>query len=51
MKCGIGVPFVGKSDAAVVLAFWFGDERDPIDGVAALERRNAKWFFGGPELD
>jgi len=39
------------SDAATVLAFWFGDERDPIDGLAALERRAAKWFHGGPDLD
>jgi uncharacterized protein (DUF924 family) len=39
------------SDAAAVLSYWFGDERDPIDGVAALERRGAKWFYGGPEVD
>ena len=39
------------SDAAAVLSYWFGDERDPIDGLAALERRAAKWFYGGPELD
>ena len=39
------------SDAAAVLSFWFGDERDPIDGLAALERRGAKWFYGGPEVD
>jgi uncharacterized protein (DUF924 family) len=39
------------SDAAAVLTYWFGDERDPIDGVAALERRGAKWFYGGPEVD
>jgi uncharacterized protein (DUF924 family) len=34
-----------------VLAFWFGDERDPIDGVAALERRAAMWFHGSPDGD
>jgi uncharacterized protein (DUF924 family) len=44
------------SDAAeaapqAVLAFWFGDERDPIDGVAALERRSALWFHGGGGFD
>src|SRR5260221_11760288 len=39
------------SDAAAVLAYWFGDERDPIDGVAALERRGAMWFYGGAEVD
>jgi uncharacterized protein (DUF924 family) len=39
------------SDAAAVLAYWFGDERDPIDGVRALERRGAMWFYGGPEVD
>ncbi len=39
------------SDAASVLAYWFGDERDPIDGVAALERRGAMWFYGGAEVD
>jgi uncharacterized protein (DUF924 family) len=38
-------------DAATVLTYWFGDERDPIDGVAALERRSGKWFFGGPDID
>jgi uncharacterized protein (DUF924 family) len=38
-------------DAAAVLSYWFGDERDPIDGVAALERRGGKWFYGGPEVD
>ena len=39
------------SDAETVLAYWFGDERDPIDGMAALERRGGKWFYGGPEVD
>jgi uncharacterized protein (DUF924 family) len=39
------------SDSSGVLAYWFGDERDPIDGLAALERRGAKWFFGGAEVD
>jgi uncharacterized protein (DUF924 family) len=39
------------SDAGAVLGYWFGDERDPIDGIAALERRGAKWFYGGPEID
>jgi uncharacterized protein (DUF924 family) len=39
------------SDAVAVLSYWFGDERDPIDGIAALERRGAKWFYGGPEVD
>jgi uncharacterized protein (DUF924 family) len=39
------------SDAAAVLSYWFGDERDPIDGLAALERRGAMWFYGGPEVD
>jgi uncharacterized protein (DUF924 family) len=39
------------SDSAAVLAYWFGDERDPIDGLAALERRGAKWFYGGAEVD
>jgi uncharacterized protein (DUF924 family) len=39
------------SDAAAVLSYWFGDERDPIDGIAALERRGAKWFYGGPDVD
>jgi uncharacterized protein (DUF924 family) len=39
------------SDATVVLSYWFGDERDPIDGMAALERRGGKWFYGGPEVD
>jgi len=39
------------SDAEAVLSYWFGDERDPIDGVAALERRAVKWFYGGPEVD
>lgn len=39
------------SDAASVLSYWFGDERDPIDGMAALERRGGKWFFGGPDVD
>jgi uncharacterized protein (DUF924 family) len=39
------------SDAAAVLSYWFGDERDPIDGIAALERRAPKWFFGGPDVD
>jgi uncharacterized protein (DUF924 family) len=39
------------SDAAAVLSYWFGDASDPIDGVAALERRGVKWFYGGPEID
>jgi uncharacterized protein (DUF924 family) len=39
------------SAADLVLAYWFGDERDPIDGIAALERRGVKWFYGGPEVD
>jgi uncharacterized protein (DUF924 family) len=39
------------SDPDTLLAFWFGDERDPIDGVAALERRAGKWFHGTPEVD
>jgi uncharacterized protein (DUF924 family) len=39
------------SDAASVLTYWFGDERDPIDNVAALERRLPKWFHGGPDVD
>jgi uncharacterized protein (DUF924 family) len=39
------------SDPEAVLAYWFGDERDPIDGVAALERRSALWFHGSPEQD
>jgi uncharacterized protein (DUF924 family) len=38
-------------DPETVLAFWFGDERDPIDGVAALERRAASWFHASAELD
>jgi uncharacterized protein (DUF924 family) len=38
-------------DAAAVLSYWFGDDRDPIDGIAALERRGVKWFYGGPEVD
>jgi len=38
-------------DPETVLAFWFGDERDPIDGVAALERRGALWFHGGADFD
>jgi uncharacterized protein (DUF924 family) len=47
----LGVCWAGMSDAAAVLSYWFGDERDPIDGIAALERRGAKWFYGGPEVD
>ena len=39
------------SDAASVLSYWFGDASDPIDGVAALERRSGKWFYGGPSVD
>jgi len=39
------------SDPEAVLAFWFGDERDPIDGVAALERRAAQWFHAAAEFD
>jgi uncharacterized protein (DUF924 family) len=39
------------SDPEAVLAFWFGDERDPIDGVAALERRSTLWFHGTPDGD
>jgi uncharacterized protein (DUF924 family) len=39
------------SDPEAVLAFWFGDEREPIDGVAALERRSALWFHGGADFD
>jgi len=39
------------SDAASVLSYWFGDASDPIDGVAALERRSGKWFYGGPDVD
>jgi uncharacterized protein (DUF924 family) len=39
------------SAAASVLSYWFGDASDPIDGVAALERRGVKWFYGGPEID
>lgn len=39
------------ADPETVLAFWFGDERDPIDGVAALERRAALWFHGSAEFD
>lgn len=39
------------ADPEVVLGFWFGDERDPIDGVAALERRFGMWFHGSAELD
>jgi uncharacterized protein (DUF924 family) len=39
------------SDAASVLSYWFGDASDPIDGVAALERRSGKWFYGGPAID
>jgi uncharacterized protein (DUF924 family) len=38
-------------DPETVMAFWFGDERDPIDGVAALERRGASWFHGSADLD
>jgi uncharacterized protein (DUF924 family) len=38
-------------DPEAVLAFWFGDGRDQIDGVAALERRAATWFYASPELD
>jgi uncharacterized protein (DUF924 family) len=39
------------SDAAAVLGYWFGDERTPIDSLAALERRGAMWFYGGAEID
>jgi len=39
------------SDAVAVLSYWFGDERDPIDSIGALERRGTKWFYGGPEVD
>lgn len=39
------------NDAAAVLTYWFGDERDPIDSVAALERRGAMWFYGGADID
>ena len=39
------------TDAAAVLSYWFGDERDPIDSIGALERRGTKWFYGGPEID
>jgi len=39
------------TDPEVVLAFWFGGERDPIDGVAALEGRSASWFHCTPERD
>lgn len=39
------------SEAEGVLSYWFGDARDPIDGVAALERRAVKWFYGGPDVD
>jgi uncharacterized protein (DUF924 family) len=39
------------SDPEAVLAFWFGDERDPIEGVAGLEKRSAMWFHGSPEID
>jgi uncharacterized protein (DUF924 family) len=39
------------SDPEAVLAFWFGDDRDPIDGVAALERRSALWFHGSADFD
>jgi uncharacterized protein (DUF924 family) len=39
------------SDSAAVLAYWFGDERDPIDSLATLERRGAKWFYSGAEVD
>src|SRR5215831_2077453 len=42
---------VVMGDPDTVLVFWFGDERDPIDGVAALERRAAMWFHGTPEGD
>jgi uncharacterized protein (DUF924 family) len=38
-------------EPAAVLAFWFGDERDPIDGLAALEKRSGLWFHGGAEVD
>jgi uncharacterized protein (DUF924 family) len=39
------------SEAAAILAYWFGDERDPIDGMAALERRSGLWFHGGADVD
>jgi uncharacterized protein (DUF924 family) len=39
------------NDAVAVLTYWFGDERDPIDSVASLERRGAMWFYGGVDID